>query len=141
MTIDRSRISFGEMVAGVSGLLLFLFMFVDWYGVGGALIGLNAWQAFSLVDLLLFLVLAAAVALPVLRATGAMPALPPATPGRVVAVAGALAFIVVLGRLLIPPFATDREIGVFLGLLATAGIAFGGYTAARERTTGSAPPA
>ncbi len=139
MTLDRSRISFGEMVAGVSGLLLFVFMFVAWYDIG--FIGLNAWQAFSLVDLLLFLVVAAAVALPLLRAAGAMPALPPATPGRIVAVAGALAFVVVLGRLLVPPFATDREIGVFLGLLATAGIAFGGYTAARERTTGAAPPA
>ena len=153
--MDTSRISFGEMIAGVSGLLLFLFMFIDWYGVDvdvagfTASGGFNAWQAFSFIDLLLFLAAAVAIAVAVARALGALPALPmPA--GQIVAIAGAIAVLLILFRLIVTPGGDDiggdevdvtRKIGVFLGLLAAAGIAFGGYTAMNERASGEAPPA
>jgi predicted dienelactone hydrolase len=35
----------------------------------------------------------------------------------------------------------SRKIGVFLGLIAAAGVAFGGYTAMNERGSGTGPPA
>ena len=35
----------------------------------------------------------------------------------------------------------SRKIGVFLGLIAAGGIAYGGYTAMNERASGAAPPA
>ncbi len=33
----------------------------------------------------------------------------------------------------------DRQIGIFLGFLAAAGVTFGGYTAMNERATGQGP--
>lgn len=61
--------------------------------------------------------------------------------------AGALAVLIVLFRLLLPPdggideLEVSRKIGVFLGLIAAAGVAFGGYTAMNERGSGTGPPA
>lgn len=154
--MDMSRISFGEMVAGVSGLALFIFMFFPWYGVKTEFEGLgdvegvdgNAWEFFSFIDILLFLVVLVAVGMALARAAGAMPAELPAPPGTIVAAAGALAVVLILFRLLIvpdPDFTGDevdlsRKIGIFLGLIAAGGITFGGYTAMNERASGQAPP-
>jgi hypothetical protein len=142
--LDASRISFGEMVAGVSGLVLLIVMFFPWYGQKELPGTVNAWQAFHFIDFLLFLVVVVAVGMVVVRAAAAMPSDLPARPGLIVAGAGALAILLILFRLLDPPgFGvfedTTRKIGVLLGLLAAAGIAFGGYTAAAERTSGRAP--
>ncbi len=150
--MDTSKISFGEMIAGVGGLLLFLFMFLKWYGVeadGTELVAGNAWESFGFIDLLLFLVAVIAVGVAVARAAGKLPALPmPA--GQIVAIAGAVAVVLVLFRLIFTPgggeevagveFDITRKLGVFLGLLASAAIAFGGYTAMNERASGEAPP-
>ncbi len=161
-TVDTSRISFGEMVAGVSGLALFIIMiFFSWFGydvgtgvegLGVDTPGLTAFEWMSFLDIILLLICLVAVGLAAARAAGSIPQLP-YPPGLIVAVAGALAVLIILFRLLVPgdgPIPGDlgslsidatREIGVFLGLIAAAGIAFGGYTAMNERATGQAPPA
>ena len=153
--MDTSRISFGEKVAAASGLALIVLMFFNWFGYdagagfGGAESpGLTAWEWMSFLDILLFLAGAIAVALAVARAADAMPDLP-WPPGMVVAAAGGLAFLIVLFRLLAPgdgpldelvgDLDATRELGVFLGLIASAGIAFGGYAAMNERASGAAP--
>ena len=153
--MDTSRISFGEMVAGVSGLALFIFMFLPWYGasvdfegVGSVSESANAWEALSFIDILLLIVALLAIGLAVARAMGAVPANLPAPPGTIVAAAGALAVLLVLFRILSipgPDVEVDgvdfsRKIGVFLALLAAAGVAFGGWTAMNERASGQAPP-
>ncbi len=156
-TVDTSKISFGEMVAGASGLALFIFMFFPWYGLKTEVEGLgevegvngNAWEVFSIIDILLLLVALLAVGMAVARAAGAMPADLPAPAGMIVALAGALALLLILFRLISAPDpditgdAVDlsRKIGVFLGLIAAAGITFGGYTAMNERKGGHAPRA
>lgn len=141
--MDTSRISFGEMVAAASGVALFIFMFFPWYGVDveglpgvGDTPDFSAWEAFDLIDILLFLAAAIAVAIAVLRALGSMPDLP-APPGRIVLIAGAVATVLVLFRLLVTPgedtellgvdIEITRKIGIFLGLIAAGGIAYGGY--------------
>jgi hypothetical protein len=52
---------------------------------------------------------------------------------------GALAFLLVLYRLIDPPLdgEVEREVGIWLGLLASAGIAVGGYLGMQEA---GAPP-
>ena len=152
--MDTSRISFGEMIAAAGGLLLFLFMFVDWYGVDVDIAGFeasggfNAWQAFSFIDLLLFLAAMVAIGVTVARAAGVLPALP-IPPGQIVAIAGAIAVLLVLFRLIVTPgggdiagdeFDVTRKIGVFLGLIAAGAIAFGGYTSMNERAGEAGPP-
>lgn len=153
--LDTSKIGFGEMVAGVSAVLLFVFMFLPWFGVSADAGGLQfsgnatAWESFSLIDILMFLTIVATIVMVVARAAGAMPPDLPAPPGLIVAGAGALVVLLILFRLLNPPDGPEvigasidvgRKIGIFLGLIAAAGITFGGYTAANERGSGHAPP-
>ena len=156
--MDTSKLSFGEMVAGVSGGLLIIFMLIlDWWGydagddVAGSA-GFSAFQWLSFLDIVLFLIGLIAVGVAVARATGSMPELPQ-PPGLIVAAAGALAVLIILFRILIPgdgpagelgglvDLDATRKIGAFLGLIAAGGIAFGGWTAMNERASGQAPPA
>lgn len=147
--MDTSKISFGEMIAGASALALFIFMLLPWYGasakVGGFSASANrsAWGAFSFIDILLFLVILVAIGLVIARATGNVPELPQ-PPGLIVAGAGAFAVVLILFRLLVVPDGGvdvegvdfSRKIGIFLGLIAAAGITFGGWTAMNERAGG-----
>lgn len=145
--VDASRLSFGERVAGGSGLALFIFMFFPWYGVdiGIGSDDFSAWTAFDFIDLLLFLAAAIAIGMAVARAAGAMPPNLPAPPGMIVAGAGALAALLILYRIIELPgpdveaVEIGRKIGVYLGLLAALGIAFGGFTAMNERTPSRRP--
>ena len=152
--MDTSRISFGEMVAAASGVALFIFMFLPWYGVEDVEGSLNAWEALSFIDIVLFLVVVVAVGVAVARAGNNMPSDLPAPPGTIVMLAGALAVLLIVFRLIVTPdlggdvaeafnveVDTTRKIGIFLALIAAAGIAFGGYTATNERAEGTAPPA
>jgi len=158
--VDTSKLSFGEMVAGVSGALLIIFMFIlDWWGYdvgsGGVEVsaGASAFQWLSFLDIVLFLIGAIAVGLAVARATGNMPNDLPQPPGLIVTAAGALAVLIILFRILVPgdgpagdlgglsDLDATRKIGAFLGLIAAGGITFGGWTAMNERASGQAPPA
>lgn len=148
--MDFARISFGEMIAAASGFLLILFMFLPWFGYSAEIGGIgdvnaNFWEVSDILDILLLLVGLIAIGVALARAAGAMPANLPAPVGTIVLGAGALAVLIVLFRLLVPPdggideLDVSRKVGVFLGLLAAAGVAFGGYTASNERTSGAAP--
>jgi hypothetical protein len=145
--MDFARISFGEMIAAVSGFLLILFMFLPWFGYSANIgsVNRNFWEVSDILDILLLLVGLIAIGVALARAAGAMPANLPAPVGTIVLGAGALAVLIVLFRLLVPPdggvdeIDVGRKIGVFLGLLAAAGVAFGGYTASNERVSGTAP--
>jgi hypothetical protein len=154
--MDTSRVSFGEMVAGVSGALLIIFMLIlDWWGYDAGdgdfaiSAGASAFQWLSFLDIVLFLIGALAVGLAIARASGNMPELPQ-PPGLIVAGAGALAVLIILFRILVPgdgpagdlvgDIESTRKFGAFLGLLAAGGIAFGGWTAMNERAGGQAPP-
>lgn len=161
--MDFARISFGELVAAGSAAALFIFMFLPWYsgkasisvpggGEFSASDNATAWEAFSTIDVLLCVVVLLAIAMLAARAAAAIPANLPAPPGLIVAAAGAMAVLLILYRLIDAPGAgevsgagidldIDRKLGIFLGLLAAAGISYGGYTAARERPTGEAPSA
>ena len=142
--MDASRLSFGEIVAAASGLALLVFMFVPWYrnDRGFDLQSLSAWKAFALIDLVLFLAAAVAIAMAVARAGRAMPPNLPVSPATIVAGAGALAALLVLYRIVeLPDPGVDgveigRKIGVYLGLIASAGIALGGLIAMSEHSPG-----
>ena len=139
--MDASRVGTGEIVAGASGLGLLTVLFLPWYGVDVSVAGfvttskgLNAWEAFRLIDALLFLVAVVAVCVPLARAAGWLPT---DAASAVLVCAGGLGVLLVLYRLIdLPgpgadPIAGDtidfgRRLGLVLGLMATAGIAYGG---------------
>jgi hypothetical protein len=92
----------------------------------------------SFIDILLFLIAVIAIALPLARSSGVL-------------AAGALGLLLVLFRIVdipapdLPALAEDsidfkRKIGLFFGLVATAGIAYGGWRANMKRP-GGPPPA
>jgi len=151
--MDMDKLSTGEKIAGVSAILLFIFMFVDWFTgeltvSGGALVGSasgsgNAWDTLEVIPIFLMLAIVAAVAVAVVRLTDAL--FEPSVPmNAVVTVLGALAVILILYRIVDPPgggslagvsMDVSPAVGIFLGLIAAAGIAYGGYRAMQEEGT------
>src|SRR6476646_2607336 len=143
------RLSMGEKIAGGSAVLLFIFMFFDWFKVevssGNGLFsvsqGGNAWESFSTIDIILLIVVIVAVGVAVLRMTDAVFE-PPFSLNAAVAVLGGIAVLLILYRIIDPPLDTDipgvdisRSFGIYLGLLASAGVAYGGYRAMQEEGT------
>lgn len=145
------------MIAAVSAILLLLIMWIfDWFSVdlggdellgtavAGADLGANAWQAFSFIDIVLFVTSLVAIGLAVMAANAQSHNLPVAGSALVCGL-GILSVVLVLFRIISPPGAGDipdgfdigisRDIGVFLGLIAAGGIAYGGYLAMQEEGT------
>jgi hypothetical protein len=145
------RLRRGELIATVSGLLLFAFMFLSWYGsevsgqageirFDGAGAGGSAWQTLDLISLWLMLTVAVTVGAALLRVAGSgwKPAI---TPAAAVTVLGGVSVLLVLFRILVPPsfgalggveVEATLHLGAFLGLAAALGVAYGGYRAMRE---------
>jgi len=153
--MDPSRLTQGQKIAAASGLVLLVSLWLSWYGidlgqVGGAIgagldLSANAWQAFGLLDLLLFITAVAAIAFAALAANGRRVDLPVA-PAQVVAGLAALATLLVVYRIINAPGpdgAIGVEFGAFIGLLSAAGVTFGAWRAMQEGTApaAAAPPA
>ena len=126
----------GGRIAWVSGLVLMLSSFKDWYaGSGeGLTIGVIGWHTGTLGKLVCFLGMAV-VLLALLREAGIE--LPPAIPESLVVIAiGAVATIFVLIRLISIPDeflpADGRGIGIWIALVAAIGVIFGGLLRAGE---------
>lgn len=148
--MELDKLSMGEKISAASGILLFVFMFFDWFGVevsgvpafSGTVEGSggSAWDALDVIPIFLVLAIAAAVAVAVIRLTDA-DVEPPVSLNTIVAVLGALAVLLILYRIVDPPGGESfggvsvditLKVGIFLGLLSAAGIAYGGYSAMRE---------
>jgi hypothetical protein len=151
--MDLTRVPRGVLIAGASGLALFIIMFLSWFGAPGEVetqfgevdvtgfaeaagvdTTFNAWQSFDFIDIILLLTVIAAVGLAVMAAAGSSVNLPVAA-SAITTGLGVLATLLVLYRIIDPPFDADREFGVFLGLIAAAGVAIGGWLAMQEEGT------
>jgi hypothetical protein len=145
-------LSRGSLVAGLAALALFVVMFMSWFGDAGqaaedaeevrrAAEILNvdaaptddttdtAWQAFGWFGLAILIgAIGLGISFAVVTYTRASVSLPIAL-SSTTAGAGLLAVVYVFFRILNPPGdgEVDREVGLFLGLLASAGIALGGW--------------
>lgn len=135
--MDISRLSRGQLVAGASALLLFIFMFFSWFSIDfpGNSVGFSGWDALGWLEvLLLLLAIVAGVAFAAMAFMAQSPRLPVA-PAAIVAGLGIVAVLLVVIRLIDPVLDLDRSIGLFLGLIAAAGIAFGGFLGMQESGT------
>jgi uncharacterized membrane protein YhaH (DUF805 family) len=148
--MDVDRLSTGEKIAGGSAVLLFIFMFFDWFtvdisggeGLFSVSVGGSAWEAFSWIDLFLLLTIVVVVALVVIRLTDSLIE-PPVSLNAVVAVLGGISVLLILYRIIDPPGDTSGfegvdispALGIFLGLIAAVGIAYGGYRSMQEEGT------
>lgn len=116
----------GDWIAGVSGAVLLVVMFVDWYSFPGGAKG-DAWETFSAVDVVLALAALAGIALFLTAATQSSPAVPQAIGALAVPPAFVAAVLVVIRILSLPGDANGREIGVYLGVVATLGVVVGAW--------------
>jgi hypothetical protein len=135
---DTTRLRLGDLIAAGGGLLLIISLFLNWYKVSaeGALIDISVsasgWDALGFIDILLFLIGAAAIALAVMRAMG-MAARIPAPTGLVLLVLGALATLLVVFRILVIPDGgvdgvdVGRSFGIFVALIAALATLVGGW--------------
>jgi uncharacterized membrane protein len=142
------RMSQGQMIAGVGAVVLLVAMFLPWIGVSGPSIpaGItvpsgvdtssseNIWKGSTLDIYLLITVIVAA--LPALLALTDS-----AEEFSFVSAAtfllGVVAVILIAAFLTVDfPDGADRKIGAFIGLVAAAVIAFGGFRAMQEEVAG-----
>jgi hypothetical protein len=141
--MDVDRLSTGEKIAGISAILLFIFMFFDWFTVSASnefvsvSVGGSAWDALSVIPIILLIAIVAAVGVAVIRLTEAAFE-PELSMNAVVAILGIVSVLLILYRIIDPPdtdfsgIGVDPAVGIFLGLVAAAGIAYGGYRAMQE---------
>jgi hypothetical protein len=148
--MDVDRLNTGEKVAGAAAVLLFIFMFFTWFGVevsgsggfSGTVPGAggSAWDALDFIPIVLVITIVVALVNVFLRLSDSAYE-PPISMNVAVAVLGGLSTLLILYRIIDPPsfgsfggVSVDgtREVGIFLGLVAAAGIAYGGYRAMQE---------
>ena len=147
--MDTTKLRLGEVVAGVSAVLLFIVMFFHWYGVkintsafgikvtGVESPGFSAWKVYSYTDLLLLLLIILALGMVFLSATQRSTALPISL-NVIVAGFGGIMTLIVLYRLINQPGPNDLvtvKFWAYVGLLLTAGVAVGAFLAMREDGT------
>src|SRR5438552_1593260 len=141
--MDVRRLGGGERLAGISAVALFVLLFVHWYSRHQSKVAVDAWQAFSYVDLILLLVILSALAMVAAAAIGNAPALPVSLAVSTT-FGGAFAVLLILYRIVNQPgdnSVVDVDAGAYLGLLAAVGIAVGGYRAMQEEAvTGAVDP-
>lgn len=124
----------GEKVAAASAVVLFGCMFLSWFNFGFETE--DAWEALHFISPLLFLTIVASLGVAFMKVTdrdlGDIPG------GLTILVLGSLSVLLILLRLLDPvstpafeggSTSASVEAGAFLGLIAAAGVAFGGYLA------------
>ncbi|HEX2128070.1 MAG TPA: hypothetical protein VHF58_02525 [Solirubrobacterales bacterium] len=143
------KLNTGEKIAGIAGIALLLIMFIfDWFSAeaGGAgfevSAGGNAWEWFGFIDIVLFLTVLAAIALAAAAATANQVNTPVAL-SAITAGLGILSTLLILYRIIDPPGGdveelgvdVGRDIGVWLGLISAAAIAYGGWRAMEEEGT------
>jgi hypothetical protein len=146
--MDLDKLSNGEKIAGVSAILLFIFMFFDWFtaevsggGSFSASEGGSAWDALDNIPIFLVITIVAALGVVALRLSDSTFE-PPVSANAIVAVLGAISALLILYRIIDTPgeggsFAgvtvdISPAFGIFLGLIAAAGITFGAYRAMQE---------
>jgi hypothetical protein len=129
--VDLRRLSWGDWLAGASGVLLIVSLFLPWYSAGGQ--ELNAWDSMGFDDVILAisgsLAVGAAVVVAVKRLAGFSVA---AT--SLALLPAAVALIVTVYRVISPAPAIDvsLEIGAWLALASAIGIAVGAWEGATD---------
>jgi hypothetical protein len=153
--MDATWLNRGEKVAGASGALLIVVMFVfPWFslklGHGVVLVpneqNHDAWTSYGFTDIVLFVTALAAIGLVLLAATEKEVGRP-GLASSIVTGLGFLSVTLVVISIISPPdlgfsasgpnIEHSRKIGVWLGLIAAAGVALGGYMAMQEQEASS----
>lgn len=130
--MDLRRVRVWEWLTGLAGAALLISLFLPWYGAGEA--DATAWEALTVTDVVLALLALMAIALPLIAATQRTVAVPQSWTALIMLIA-VPALLMALFRLLnLPGDGLGREIGVWLGALATLGVIACDYRSMGDRT-------
>jgi hypothetical protein len=142
--LDANRLSQGQLLAAIAAIALFIISFLPWFGVSGAVtvggttIGgsqnFSLWEIENPLDIYLLIVILVALVPAVLALMGDGADAPMAS--MATALLGGVGTLLILYQVFDTPGITDRKIGLFLGLIACAGIAVGGYLSMQETSGG-----
>ncbi len=142
--MDLKKLTPGEMIIGVSGILLLIFSFFKWYGASGQAADIadalgvrsssNGWQSpsafLSIIAILIGVVMAAHVIVNKLAGVEMPERLGKLGWGVFYLAGGVIAFLFVLIKFIGNTDGT--KIGIYVGLLTTLGLAVGGFLVAKE---------
>lgn len=155
MSFDFSRLRRADQIIGGSAIAFFIFLFLfHWYGassstsLGGVSVGANGWHSFTnsrWIWLITIIVALVAVAV----AAGSLKLESPVQWSVLVAGLGALSTLLILYRIIHHPsggssgsfgtihvsYSYGIKIGIWLGLIASAALTYGGYLKMREDGT------
>ena len=118
--MDLRRVRTWEWLTGLAGVVLLVSLFLPWYGAGDATA--TGWESFAITDFLLALLALMAIALPVITAFQRTAAVPQAWTALIMLVV-VPAIVAVAFRLInLPGEGLERELGAWLGALATLAV-------------------
>jgi hypothetical protein len=148
--MDLRRVRHGEWIAAAGGVTLLASLFMTWYMPFGGVDPLQdldrpltGFESFDVLDIVLVVIAALAIALAVLQATRDSPAIPVGA-GVLTVVFGALGVLLVAYRIVNQPGPNDLvevQAGAWLGLLAALVVTGGGWRSMRvEPVPGQALP-
>ncbi len=132
MGVPRANV--GHLVAAVGGVMLFAFLFVAWFGVSGRTS--SAWQAFSVVDIVLCVITVTVVATSALCVFGSSVRFRLIAP-RIINWCGAVALVLTVAFMIeytsgdFGALGVGLKVGSILSLLACLVILAGGALTAR----------
>jgi hypothetical protein len=149
--VRLDRLRGGELLAGAGGALLFVTLFLPWFGkvsrfcvpLPGHSCGHNfdAWKVFGFTDVVLLAAALSALAMAVLAGASSKTDMQITSACLTVPI-GLLATLLVLYRVFEPVRELDPRFGLFLGLAACLAITYGSWRAVRnERPSTVARPA
>lgn len=127
--MDLRRLRAGEWMAAVAGVILLAALFQPWYGTPDA----TAWEAFSVIDLLLAALAVYAIALLIVTATQQTPTVAIALDALLALAALPALVLVVIRVLWLPDGADSREWGLWQGLIGVVGVNLAAWIAMRDQ--------
>jgi hypothetical protein len=123
VTIPRNKL--GHLIAAIGSGLLFVFLFVGWFGLGN--VSRSGWQSFTIVDIVLAALALAVLVYSALHLVGSAASLPGWARPQFVTTAGGLASVLTLLFMIEGSQASDLKIGAFVSLLGSLAMLAGGY--------------
>ena len=124
--MDLNRMSQGQQIAAAGGVLLFIFLFLPWFG------DISGWEGQSSTDV--YMLITAGVAVGAAVTGGGDTRIPGVTKDGATALLGAVATVLLVWLIVFDfPEGVDRGIGIILSLVAAAMIAYGGFRAGEGR--------
>jgi hypothetical protein len=143
--LDANRLSQGQLVAAIAAIALFIISFLPWFGVSGAVTvggttvggstNFSLWESENPLDIYLLIVILVALVPAVMSLMGDGGADDGLAPMATALLAG-VGTLLILYQVFDTPGSADRKIGLFLGLIACAAVAVGGYLSMQETSGG-----